>query len=394
MDKNIKKIFAASYIGYIVQAVVNNLAPLLFLIFAKEFDVGPEKITLLITVNFGVQLTVDFAASKLVNKIGYKQMTVAAHIFAAAGLAGMGLLTLLPMPYLWLLISSVTYAVGGGLIEVMISPIVEACPTDSKSGAMSLLHSFYCWGQVFTVVMSTVFLSFFGEDNWRILALMWAAIPLANAVFFSRLKLYQLQPTGSETGLRSLFRIKIFWLFALMMVCAGAAELAMSQWASSYAQKALGMSLEVGNLAGPCLFALFMGASRAVYAKFSDKINLLSAITVCCILCIIGYLLASLSPAAVLGFAGCGLAGFSVGIMWPGIFSLAGAKCREGGTAMFAMLALAGDLGCMGGPTVTGFVSGANGGDLKLGLLFAVIFPLVLGISAAAFKGREKIKKR
>lgn len=337
-------------------------------------------------MNFGVQLTVDLAASKLVNKIGYKQMIVAAHIFAALGLAGMGLLTLLPMPYTWLLASSVIYAVGGGLIEVMISPIVEACPTDSKSGAMSLLHSFYCWGQVFTVVMSTIFLSVFGEENWRILAIIWAMIPLANAFFFSTLKLYQLQPTGSEIKLRALFKIKLFWLFLAMMMCAGASELAMSQWASAYAQKALGVSLEVGNLAGPCLFALLMGTARAIYSRFSDKISLLSAMIGCCALCIAGYLLAGLSPLPVLGFVGCGLVGFSVGIMWPGIFSLAGEKCPQGGTAMFALLALAGDLGCTGGPTAAGFISGAKGGDLKSGLLFAAVFPLILGIVSLCFR--------
>ena len=386
MEKRVKKILAASYVGYITQAIVNNLAPLLFLIFSREFDVSLEKITLLITMNFGVQLTVDLAASKLVNKIGYKQMIVAAHIFAALGLAGMGLLTLLPMPYTWLLASSVIYAVGGGLIEVMISPIVEACPTDSKSGAMSLLHSFYCWGQVFTVAMSTIFLSVFGEENWRILAIIWAMIPFANAFFFSTLKLYQLQPTGSEIKLCVLFKIKLFWLFSGMMMCAGASELAMSQWASAYAQKALGISLETGNLAGPCLFALLMGTARAVYAKFSNKVNLLSAMIFCCIICIAGYLFAGLSPLPALGFAGCGLVGFSVGIMWPGIFSLAGEKCPQGGTAMFAMLALAGDLGCTGGPTAAGFISGANGGDLKSGLLFSVVFPLALGIASLCFR--------
>ncbi|MDE6579125.1 MAG: MFS transporter [Ruminiclostridium sp.] len=386
MEKRVKKILAASYVGYITQAIVNNLAPLLFLIFSREFEVTLEKITLIITMNFGVQLAVDLAASKLVNKICYKQMIVAAHIFAALGLAGMGLLTLLPMPYTWLLVSSVIYAVGGGLIEVMISPIVEACPTDSKSGAMSLLHSFYCWGQVFTVVVSTFFLSVFGEGNWQILAVLWALIPLANAFFFSTLKLYQLQPTGSEIKLRVLFKIKLFWLFLAMMMCAGASELAMSQWASAYAQKALGVSLEIGNLAGPCLFALLMGTARAIYAKFSDKINLLSAMIGCCGLCIIGYLLAGLSPIPALGFAGCGLVGFSVGIMWPGIFSLAGEKCPQGGTAMFAMLALAGDLGCTGGPTAAGFISGSNGGELKSGLLFAVVFPLILGIVSVCFK--------
>lgn len=389
MTKRIKKIFLASYMGYITQAIVNNFAPLLFLTFAAEFNVTLEKITALVTLNFGVQLAVDLIASKISDKIGYKPMVVAAHIFSAAGLAGMGLLTLTSFPFEGLLVSSVLYAIGGGLIEVMISPIVEACPVNEKSSAMSLLHSFYCWGQVFVVLISTLFFFLFGTENWRIMAFVWALLPLFNALFFSSLDLYQLEPEGGAMKLTGLFKTGLFWLLALLMVCAGASEMAMSQWASAYAQMGLGVSLEIGNLAGPCLFAVLMGSARAFYAKFGGRINLMSYMIFSCILCVIGYLLACFSPLPALGFAGCALTGLSVGIMWPGVFSIAGEKCPSGGTGMFALLALAGDLGCMSGPTAAGLISGANGDDLKTGLAFAVIFPLVLAAGTALLKAKS-----
>lgn len=394
MTKRVKKIMAASYIGYITQAIVNNFAPLLFLTFSKEFGVSLEKITLLVTVNFGVQLAVDLIASKLTDKVGYKTMAVAAHIFAAAGLMGMGLLTLTPYPFEGLIFSSVLYAVGGGLTEVVISPIVEACPTDEKSAAMSLLHSFYCWGQVFVVLLSTLFFFLFGAENWRIMAIFWALIPIFNAVFFGRLDLYQLEPEGGSMKIRGLLKTGIFWLLAVLMLSAGASEMAMSQWASTYAQMGLGVSLEVGGLLGPCLFALLMGAARAFYAKFSGKIDLMSFMVLSCCLCVLGYLFACLSPMPALGFVGCALTGLSVGIMWPGVFSIAGERCPAGGTGMFALLALAGDMGCMSGPTVAGLVSGANGDDLKIGLLAAIGFPIILGLGVLMIRRKKAAKPR
>lgn len=392
MTKRVKKIMAASYIGYITQAIVNNFAPLLFLSFSVEFGVSLEKITLLATANFGVQLLADLIASKLTDKAGYKTMVITAHIFAAAGLIAMCLLTLTPFPFEGLVISSVLYAVGGGLTEVVISPIVEACPTDEKSAAMSLLHSFYCWGQVFVVLLSTLFFFLFGAENWRILAVFWSLIPIFNAVFFSRLKLYQLEPDGGSMKIRVLLKKGIFRLLAVLMLCAGASEMAMSQWATTYAQTGLGVSLETGGLLGPCLFALLMGTARAAYAKFSDKINLAGFMIFSCGLCVAGYLLACLSPFPALGFAGCAITGLSVGIMWPGVFSIAGERCPAGGTGMFALLALAGDMGCMSGPTVAGFVSGANGDNLKAGLLAAVVFPVILGIGVIILKKQTNKK--
>ena len=381
MDKNTKKVIAASYIGYITQAIVNNFTPLLFVFLSGDFGVTLEQLTLLITVNFGVQLGVDLLSSKICDRIGYKPLVIAAHLFSAAGFIGMGTLTLLPNPYMWLMLCSVLYAFGGGLIEVIISPVVEACDTDEKSGAMSLLHSFYCWGQVFAVAASTLFFFLFGIENWRIMAVIWAMIPLFNAFFFSTLKIKQLAPEGGAVKVRVLAKTGLFWILVVMMLCAGAAELSMSQWASAFAQNGLGVDPTIGNLAGPCLFAAFMGCSRLFYGKFSARIKLEKFMLISCLLCVIGYLTACLSPVPALGFAGCALVGLSVGIMWPGTYSIAGARYPQGGTAMFALLALAGDMGCLSGPTLAGFVSGADGGRLQTGLVFGAVFPLILGIS-------------
>ena len=391
MDRNTKKVIAASYIGYVTQAIVNNFTPLLFVFLAKDFGVSLEQVTLLITMNFGVQLGVDLIASRITDKIGYKPLVVAAHFFVAAGFAGMGTLTLLPNPYGWLLVSSALFAIGGGLIEVIISPVVEACDTDEKSGTMSLLHSFYCWGQVFAVLVSTLFFFAFGIENWRIMAVIWAIVPLFNAFFFSGLKIKQLTPEGGAVKLRVLAGKGLFWLLVIMMLCAGASELAMSQWASAFAQAGLGVDPTVGNLAGPCLFAVFMGASRVFYGKFSAKIKLERFMLVSCLLCIAGYLTACLSPVPVVAFVGCSVVGLSVGIMWPGTYSIAGARLPMGGTAMFALLALAGDLGCMSGPTAAGFISGAVDGRLQTGLIFGAVFPLTLGIAVLILQKKQKI---
>ena len=390
MDKNTKKVIAASYIGYVTQAIVNNFSPLLFVLFSEDFGVSLEQVTLIITLNFGVQLAVDLIASKITDKIGYKPLVIAAHLFVTAGFIGMGTLTLLPDPYGWLLVSSALFAIGGGLIEVIISPIVEACDTDEKSGAMSLLHSFYCWGQVFAVAVSTLFFFAFGIENWRIMAMIWAAVPLFNAFFFAGLKIKQLNPEGGAVKVRVLASKGLFWLLVLMMLCAGASELAMSQWASAFAQAGLGVDPTIGNLAGPCLFAVFMGTSRVFYGKFSARIKLEKFMLVSCILCIAGYLTVCLSPIPFVAFVGCSVVGLSVGIMWPGTYSIAGERLPMGGTAMFALLALAGDLGCMSGPTAAGFISGATDGRLQTGLIFGAAFPLLLGIAALMLQKTTK----
>lgn len=369
----------ASYIGYITQAIVNNLMPLLFVSFQREFSLSLDKISLLITVNFGVQIVTDLVAAKYIDKIGYRAAAIAAHILAVIGLTGMAYLPFVVPPFAGLCICSAVNAVGGGLTEVIISPIIEALPGDEKESAMSLLHSFYCWGQVLVVLVSTLYFVTAGISAWRFLPLIWAAVPLFNVFFFMKVPLRTLNEDGENTPLSKLFRVKIFWLFLVLMLCAGASELAMSQWASLFAEKGLKVSKTMGDLLGPCAFAVLMGTARTFYGLKGAKMNLKKTIAVSGVLCILSYMLAVFAPHPVLSLAGCALCGLSVGIMWPGTYSIA-AKCYPaGGTGMFAILALAGDLGCSAGPTLAGFVADGTG-DLKKGLLAAVVFPVIMVI--------------
>lgn len=369
----------ASYLGYITQSIVNNLAPLLFLIFQDRYGLPLSKITLLITVNFCVQLFVDFLSAKFVDNIGYRISITAAHLFATTGLVGLGIFPdLFSDSFTGLLFAVILYAIGGGLIEVLISPIVEACPTDNKASVMSLLHSFYCWGTVAVILLSTLFLTFAGKEHWQILPFLWAILPLGNTVYFLCVPIAGLTEDGGSMSISELFSTKIFWIFVVLMIAAGASEQAMSQWASAFAESGLCVSKTIGDLAGPCFFSLLMGCSRVFYAKFSEKIDLLVFIIGSGFLCIISYLLAVFAPIPVLSLLGCGLCGLSVGILWPGVFSIAASGCPKGGTALFAFLALAGDIGCGSGPTVVGMVSGIFGDNLKTGLLAAVIFPIIL----------------
>ena len=375
-----QKTMYACFIGYIVQAVVNNFVPLLFVTFQKTYQISLSKITFLITINFLIQLLVDMLSAGFVDKIGYRASIILAHVCAAAGLLSLTILPeLLPNAYSGILIAVAIYAVGGGLIEVLISPILEACPTDNKEQAMSLLHSFYCWGHMGVVLLSTVFFALCGIDNWKILTILWVLIPIANILLFAKAPIYSLHEEGTAgLTLGQLFRKKLFWVFFLMMLCAGASEQAVSQWASAFAEQGLGVSKTVGDLAGPMAFAMLMGISRLIYGKWGDRLNLDRFMQWSCLLCIAAYLCIVLVPVPVIGLLGCAVCGFSVGILWPGTFSKASASIKGGGTAMFAMLALAGDVGCSGGPTLAGLVSGACGNNLHMGILAAIVFPVLM----------------
>lgn len=397
MSKSYKGTILCSYTGYITQAIVNIFAPLLFITFHQEFSISLSQITLITTLNFLTQLLVDLLSAKFIDRIGYRTSIVGAHVFSAAGLIGMAFLPdLLPNPFMGLIISVVIYAVGGGIIEVLISPIVEACPSDDKASAMSLLHSFYCWGSLGVILISTLFFAAFGRENWRILACLWAVIPSVNAFCFTRVPINKLVEEGEGMNVKSLCSTGIFWIFVVLMICSGASELAMSQWASAFAEKGLNVSKTVGDLTGPCLFSILMGSARVFYAKFSSKIDLQKFIIASSVLCIASYLLTVFSPLPILSLAGCAFCGLSVGIMWPGVFSMAAEKLPKGGTAMFALLALAGDMGCTSGPTAVGFISGAFGDNLKAGLFSAIIFPaaMILGIVALKKAGSNSANKR
>ena len=378
-QKNYKKTLVACYLGFVTQAITANFTPLLFLTFVNTYGVTFEKIAMIPLVFYLTQLLIDFAATKFADKIGYRTCVVASQVLSAIGLLLMAILPeLLSAPFIGILLSVVLYAIGSGLIEVLVSPIVEACPFENKDGVMSLLHSFYCWGAMGVILGSTLFFALFGIEKWKILVFIWALVPLYNAFNFMNCPIERLVEDGKSMGVRELLKTPIFWLMILLMVCSGASEATMAQWASAFTESALGVSKTVGDLAGPCLFAMFMGVSRILYGKFSPKLDLTKVMLACGTMCVGCYLLASLSTLPILGLVGCALCGLGVGVMWPGSISISSQRCPRGGTAMFAFLALAGDLGAMVSPAMVGGLSEMAGGNLKTGLFVATMFPLIL----------------
>lgn len=387
MKNPYKKTLTACYLGFVTQAICANFAPLLFLTFHNTYNIPLGKIAFISTAFFFTQLLVDLFCARFVDGIGYRKSVVASEILSASGLIGLTVLPeLLGDPYIGILLSAIIYAIGSGLIEVLVSPIVEACPFDRKDSVMSLLHSFYCWGAVGVILFSTAFFAIFGIENWRILACIWALIPLYNVYNFSTCPIRHPAEEGEARGIRKLFMIPVFWVSIVLMVCAGASEISMAQWASAYVESALGISKSIGDIAGPSLFAVTMGLSRLLYGKYGEKIDLLKFMIGSGALCLVCYLMSALGQHPALGLAGCILCGFSVGIMWPGTISISSSRIPLGGTAMFALLAMAGDLGGSIGPGIVGFVTESSGDSLKAGLLAACIFPMVLILSTCLLK--------
>lgn len=382
-EKNYNLTIKAAYLGYVVQAIVNNFVPLLFVQMHSEFGISLGKITFLITINFGLQLLIDMFSTPFIEKIGYRASMILSNITVIVGFC---MLTVLPGrlmdPFLGILISVCINAVGGGLQEVLVSPIVEACPTEHKEMQMSLLHSAYCWGHVAVVFLSTVFFALSGISNWRVLTVIWCIIPAVDIVLFTLVPIAKPEPNTEEyVGLKQLLSQELFWLMFLMMLSAGASEQAVSQWSSAFAETALGVPKTLGDILGPMLFALCMAISRTVYGMKGHKINLSAFMGVSTLLCIAAYLIIVLVSNPIIALLGCGLAGFSVGIFWPGTFSTASAMVKGRGTLLFALLALAGDLGCGGGPTLAGAVAGFFGDNMRLGIAAAIIYPLFMGAS-------------
>ena len=392
-QKNYKKTLNACYLGFVTQAISANFTPLLFLTFKGTYGISLEKIALIPLTFYLTQFFVDIVAAKYADKIGYRLCVIASQVLSSAGLVLLTILPgVLPDPFIGILLAVVLYAIGSGLIEVLLSPIVEACPFENKDGVMSLLHSFYCWGAVGVILGSTLFFAVFGIVHWKILTIIWALIPLYNAINFISCPIEKLSEDGSSMSIRQLLSVPMFWMMIFLMICAGSSEATMCQWASAFTESALKVSKLVGDLAGPCLFAAFMGIARMLYGKMSEKLNLTKTMLWCGFFAAVCYLLASLSSLAILGLIGCALCGLAVGIMWPGTISLSSRKCPTGGTAMFAFLALAGDLGATVGPVTVGKVAELTGENLKNGLLAATIFPIcmTLGLSFLYKHARKK----
>ena len=390
MKSKYQKTLIACYLGFITQAITANFAPLLFLTFHRTYQISLGRIAFISTAFFFTQLLVDLFCAKYVDRIGYRRSVIASEVFSAAGLIGLAFLpSLLPDPYVGILISVIIYAMGSGLIEVLVSPIVEACPFDNKDSVMSLLHSFYCWGSVGVILLSTIFFAIFGIENWRSLACIWALIPLYNTFNFISCPIESLTEEGEGLSIRQLCHIPIFWIALILMVCAGASEISMAQWASAYVESALGISKSIGDIIGPCLFAVMMGMSRSFYGKYGENIDLMKFMIGSGALCLVCYLLSALAPLPFLNLVGCAVCGFSVGIMWPGTISIASKKIPLGGTAMFALLAMAGDLGGSVGPGIVGFVTQNANDNLKVGMLAGCVFPTVLVLSVLLLKRKR-----
>ena len=393
MGKNYKRTLIACYLGFITQAITANFAPLLFLKFHKDYAIPLGKIAMISTMFFLTQLIVDVLCAKYVDRIGYRKSVVASEVCSVAGLVGLAFLPeLFQDPFIGIIISVIVYAIGSGLIEVLVSPIVEACPFEHKEAAMSLLHSFYCWGSVGVVLFSTLFFTVFGIDRWKWLACIWALVPLYNIYNFATCPIEHLTEDGQSMKIGSLFRVPLFWVAIILMVCAGASELSMAQWASAYAESALSLSKTIGDLAGPCMFAITMGISRVLYGKYGDKIDLMKFMLGSGSLCLICYLMASISANPVIGLIGCILCGFSVDIMWPGTISISSKQLAAGGTAMFALLAMAGDLGGAFGPSLVGNITQRANDNLQKGMLVGCVFPLVLIIALLVMRGFQNRK--
>ncbi len=391
MGKNYQKTLRACYLGFITQAIAANFAPLLFLKFHADYGIPLGRIALISTAFFFTQLVVDLLCARFVDAIGYRRAVIASEVTSAAGLMGLAFLPgLCRDPFTGILICVIVYAIGSGLIEVVGSPIVEACPFDHKEAVMSLLHSFYCWGSVGVIVLSTAFFALFGIDHWRVLACLWALLPLYNIYNFATCPIERLVEDGQGMNIRALFKTPVFWIAVLLMVCSGASELGMAQWASAFAESALGLNKTVGDLMGPCLFAITMGVCRALFGKFGDRLDLSKTMLASGALCLACYLLASLAHSPVMGLVGCVMCGFSVGIMWPGTISISSRSMPLGGTALFALLAMAGDLGGAFAPGLVGWVTQRAGDDLRAGMLAGCVFPVLLMVGLVAMRIREQ----
>ena len=384
---NYRKTLIACYMGFVTQAIAANFAPLLFLTFHKSYVIPMGTIALISSVYFITQLIVDILCAHFADVIGYRKCVVGSQLLSAVGLIGLAFLPQVTAdPFTGIIISTILYAIGSGLTEVLVSPIVEACPFEHKEAAMSLLHSFYCWGAVGVILLSTLFFSLFGIENWKVLSCIWAVIPLCNVFNFAVCPIEHPTEDGKGSSIGSLLKVPLFWLSILLMICAGASELSMAQWASAFAESALGLSKSMGDIAGPCMFAVTMGISRSLYGKYGEKLDLMKFMIGSGALCLACYITASLSEIPLLGLVGCIVCGFSVGIMWPGTISICSAKIPLGGTAMFALLAMAGDMGGALGPAIVGNISQNAGDNIQKGLFAGCVFPAVLVISILFFK--------
>lgn len=383
----------AGYVGFVVQAIVNNFLPILFIVFQDIYGLGYEKLGRLIVFNFAVQMFIDFITPKIIHKIGYRRAAFLCQFTACLGLCLMSLLPrIMPSPYTAMFIAIAVYATGSGLMEVILSPMIEMLPTGNKSGNMAVLHSFYCWGQTVVVPLTTLMVFAFGYENWSYIPLVWAIVPFINMLAFLRVPIVEPGREVKQSTLIELLKTPSFIIYMLMMFCGGASEIAMSQWASLFVEQALGVSKAIGDIVGPCLFALFMALGRVIYAKFSKKVSFTRLLIWLNILCFVCYVMVGISKIAALSLVFCALCGFSVSISWPGIYSAGARTFKTGGAVMFSAFAMCGDTGCALGPGLVGLV--AEYTNLNMGFIAAAVFPFIMVICSIIILKNRVAKKQ
>ena len=390
--------------GITTQSAVNNLAPILFVIFKDNFGISYTMIASLMLFNFLVQIATDFTAIKILGILDYRKSGILAQACAALGLIMLGVLPNIIPIYPALFTSTLFMAFGGGLLEVMVSPIVDSLEKGQSSAKMNMLHSFFCWGQVAVVLTATAAIKLFGSNIWYIIPISWAIVPIISIFMFSVVPIPEIARAERRSGEKLPVKSKAFLFMCFLMVASGASEITMAEWASVFAQKGLGIDKFTGDILGPCLFAVLMGSGRLLFGVFGSRVRLKSALTYYSILCTICYIVAATAKNPYIALFFCALTGFSVSIMWPGVYSYSSSVIKQGKTAMFGILALCGDVGCSLGSWLTGSMSDFSltfpkvlefavrcgisyeQMGLKIGIGCAAVFPLLMSIALISSK--------
>ncbi len=375
-----KHTIRACYAGTFTMSLVSNLTPLLFVILMDSFGLTFEQVGRLTLVNFMTQIAADLVFSKPVDKWGVRPFVAGGHFLCTIGLV---LFALAPMyaphnTYIWFMVSTVLFSCGGGLLELLLSPIVQAIPGDEKARAMSMLHSFYAWGFILVVVLTTTALGVFGSANWPLIMITWAILPLATGIAFLKVPLAPQVSEEQRTRTGVLLSSAFFVVVVLGIAAGGAAEVSMSQWISAFTERALGLSKQMGDLVGVCMFALFLGIGRASYGKWGGKTDVTTLMlwgAVGSVLCFLG---AALIPNPILAMACCAANGLCVSLLWPGSIVTAAARFPLAGASMFAILAAGGDVGAAFGPWAVGAVADVVPSGLRGGLLVGTIYPAIM----------------
>lgn len=346
------------FVGIFCQAVSSNITAILFIPLMTLYGLSYVHLGLLVGINFTTQVLVDIIASRLVDRYGFRVFVLPSDILAVIGLVLFGLTPVLFDNILTgLVFSTIIFSASCGLQEVMLSPIVNAIPHNDKGPAMALMHSFYAWGQVATIIITTLFLFFFGIENWQVIVFLWALVPLVNFFMFLAAPFPGVIHENQRMTMRDLI-LKPFYLVALLAIMGGAAtELVMNQWSSTFSEKVLELPKVTGDILGMCGFAVFLGLGRVLYGRYGSKINMNNVLVGSAAAAVVCYIAVAISPLPAISLAACAVCGLAASLLWPGTLVITAEKYPLAGAWIFAILAAAGDIGAASGPFAAGVIT-------------------------------------